>query len=104
MDVRVRGFFVPDSPKSLMMRSVCFAHVALIRVAVDASVIITSSSRFLYLRCVPAQKSAIQRGELRRLGILLCAKLFKVCFTDVDIVGSGSGSRRSWSVNRTRLC
>ena len=60
------------------IRSVCLTRVALIRVAVDASVIITSSSRLQ------------QSGTMNFAGWTSChvTELFKVCFTDVDAAGS----------------
>ena len=69
-----------------MLRSVCLTRVALIRVALDASFIITSSRRFLH----SAVSRHRQSGTVNFAGWTSCrvTKLFKVCFTDVNVEGS----------------
>ena len=60
----------------IIKRSACLTSVALTRVDVDASVVITSSVSFLH-SAVCSCPDMIQHGELRRLGILQCNRSTK---------------------------
>ena len=72
-----------------MMRSACLTRVPLTRVAVDASVVIASSSRFLHSAVCPCPDI----GKPCAVNIAGWAshrvtKLFKGCLADVDIACS----------------